>query len=164
MAWYLWLLDSLDLRFDVPGRRPWQPALGTVFLALGVVAALVGGVVSLRSGAGSRNWFSPSLVLSHAQRRSLGEQIRGRRPVEPARLPLLIELARYYLDQRATVGICLGLALSQVGSVVGRPSPYQFWSSAPLLVFSTAGVAYSLRRVHWGRRFLAAHPMNAGAG
>jgi hypothetical protein len=100
-------------------------------------------------------------VLSRAQRKELLDQVRGRMPLEPARLPLARLIAEQRLSQR-TVMVCnTGLAVGFAGQWITAPSPWRVWFAIAYAVLLAAAWPLVLRQTNGCRRFLAEHPADS---
>ncbi len=153
------LLVTGDRNGSSPADVPtWQVVVG---LALMAVGTLVAGVAVVRQICGlrrRRGWRSPLLVLTPQQRKGLLAQVRGKAPVHPDRVALAREVAHGLLQQRAGLGIHLGLTVMWTGQAVFQPSWWRvFAASAFAVLYALTGVLLErdARRV---REFLAAHP------
>ena len=71
----------------------WQRTLGYCLTVGGFVLEIAYFIVVVGNGEFGAGWRSPSLVLSWRQRRAIRQQISGKRPVDPAVLPISRELA-----------------------------------------------------------------------
>jgi hypothetical protein len=98
------------------------------------------------------------MVLSRGQRRELLAQVRSRRPVDPARLPLARDLARRLVDQTRFVVLYSGVVVSQIGQAILTPETWRVAMSAGLTFFFALVVALVARDVRRARRFLSQHP------
>jgi membrane protein YdbS with pleckstrin-like domain len=136
----------------------WQTVLGLVVTTTGLVVDVAGLVILVRSGRWGQAWRAPTAVLSRRQQRYLLAQIRGRRPVDTARLPLTRDLGERLADQRGTAVLVLGILLINVGNTLIAPSAFRFWLMAALVVVYAVGAVLAIRQVHRMRRFLAEHP------
>jgi protein-S-isoprenylcysteine O-methyltransferase Ste14 len=142
-----------------PSHPPtWQVVLGVVVSGTGMVVDVVGLVILVRRRRWGQAWRAPTAVLSRTQQRSLLAQIRGRRPVDPARLPLARDLAERLSDQRGTAALVVGIVLINLGNTLITPSAFRLWITAVVLVAYAIGAALLVRQVRRMRRFLDAHP------
>jgi len=137
----------------VPKR---QEITGLLVQLLGLAATFAGLVRQMRSD----NW-RPRHAAVHgphlAAAPGAAQQLRGRRPVDPARLRLLRDPASTLANPRGQVLMVVGLGLTTVGQTVVHP--HLAWFAfiglyAVLLVTSSVSV---LRRQAQARRFLATY-------
>ena len=97
-------------------------------------------------------------VLNGRQRRELLAQVRGRVPVEAARVPVARYLAELLLSRRPVLVLNAGIALMFVGQSVTSRSWYQL-ALAGITAVSTAAFWFAFRRDEQrARRFLDTHP------
>ena len=132
--------------------------LGLVVTSTGLVVEIAGLVLLIRSGRWGQAWRSPTAVLSRRQLRDLLAQVRGRRPVDPARLPLARDLAERLADQRGSAVILVGVVLINVGGALLTPSTFRIWLTVGVLVLFAVATPFAVRNVRRMRRFLAEHP------
>ena len=104
----------------------WADVVALVLLAAGVVLLAVGLVRMWRAGAWRGSWSAPSLVLTRVQRKHLLDQVRGRRPADPARIRLARDVAGRLLRLRGIDWVFAGVVVTQVGTAVGDPSAFRW--------------------------------------
>jgi hypothetical protein len=129
-----------------------------VLILIGFVLVGTGfgtGLWKLRRLGGPRD---ATLLLDRAQRRELLGQVRGRRPVDPARLAVARNLAERLVHQRWLALGSVGLLLSQVGQALTAPSVWRAWAATGLAVALGAACIFAAWDARRGQRFLAAHP------
>ena len=154
--------DGGSERADPPG---WQQVAGLVVLGIGMVIEVWGLVVMWRAGLWRRDrWAVPAAVLTRGQRKSLLDQVRGRVPADPARLPLARDTARRMLRQRGLVGLFVGILLIQVGGAISSPAPWRTLMAGAFVVLYGVLFWTMERSGRRAQRFLAAHPDPAEAG
>jgi hypothetical protein len=141
-----------------PSSPPtWQVVLGVVVSSTGIVVDVVGLVILVRRRRWGQAWQAPTAVLSRRQQRCLLAQIRGRRPVDPAHLPLTRDLAERLSDQRGTAVLAVGILLINLGNTLITPSMFRLWITAVVLVAYAITAVLLVRQVRRMRRFLAEH-------
>lgn len=86
--------------------------LGLVLTVSGLLVEITYFVLIIRRGEFSAGWRSPSLVLGWRQRREIRQQIRGKRDVDPALLPISRELATR--TKRAKIISLMFVALTMI--------------------------------------------------
>ena len=143
---------------DASEAPAWPQVTGFVIAAAGLALQLSGVVAAVRGNRRLRVWRSPVAVLTRAQRKQLVAQVRGRRPVDPDRLPLARLLAEQLVAQRNGMLANLGLEVAFVG----------LWMATPSTGRAVIAVGYGLllavlwpflqRDTRAARRFLATHP------
>jgi hypothetical protein len=133
-----------------------REAIGVGLSVLGFVVAAVGGVWMWRSG--QRGGRPPLSVLTREDRRLLQDQIRGRRPVDPAHS----RLARYravQLSQQAPLLLLFaGLCVLVDGQSLEAAEGLLVVLSVALAVAFVAGAVVVPRQIDQGRAFLRQHP------
>lgn len=145
---------------DVPG---WRGLLCVALSGTGLVACMVGLLRMVRASRGRSLWSSPALPLNRSQKVALLRQLRGREPVDPARLPLLTELARRQLDLHR--GLLNPLQLTLVGGLTASTGSLVI-SASPVLLLVVVPWVVALPLVHCALRrdsrradlFLTRHP------
>lgn len=143
------------LQVDVP---TWQVVVGFVVAAAGLTLQISGVVAMWRRNRRLDAWHSPLMVLTHKQRKYLLDQVRGRRPVEPARLPLARLLAEQRLSQRTALVSGLGLAVGFVGLWVANPTWWRAGLAIVYALFLAVAGPLALNQMRPVKRFLAEHP------
>lgn len=139
------------------GVTGWRQVAGIVLILAGLGFALVTFVRLRRSGVYS--WSSPLWVLSFAQRRRAGRQLRGKAPVAAHELVVLRAAAEVILVQtRNSRPVLLGLALSGVGQVVRSSSALLTGMSVVGLVLFAGAAVLLPRDARRMRVFLDEHP------
>lgn len=140
---------------DIPA---WREAVSYGASALGIVLVIGTFVRSARRGRVAAGWRSPAFALTGRQRRDLLLQIKGRRPVDPARLPVSRHLATDLVDNGTDVWGMTGVQLIVFGNAL-RSNWTWMWVlgavTAALFVIVQLDTSRTLRRA---RAFLAAHP------
>lgn len=142
-------------RADLP---TWQMVLGVIIAAAGLIFQCYGVVVLLRRNRRLRAWRSPMAVLTSAQRKEVRDQVRGKAPIDPDRVPLARDLAERLIAQSIVVVTNAGLAIAFVGQWVLSPS---YWRLGMTIAYGLLlGISWPFvqRDVHRARRFLAEHP------
>ena len=139
---------------DVP---TWQTATGFVLAGAGLLLQIAGLVGIVRTGRRLRAWNSPVAVLSRGRRKELLAQVRGRRPVEPERIPLARLLAEQLLSQRTLLVANTGLGISFVGQWIASPTTWRAVATAALGLLLAAGWVVAQRDARRARRFLEEH-------
>jgi len=143
-------------------RPPDEPAAGAdiwlVLALVGLVLTLAGAVLTWRSTRVPNGWGNPLFALRGAERRELLAQIGGRRPVDPARLPLARDLATRVIGQRWMVLILAGQSLNVLGLWLAAPTTPKAVLAVAALPLLAGGWTYAEWAARRARRFLAAHP------
>ena len=143
----------------------WQEVTGLVLLAVGLVVEVAGFVVMRRAGLLRKDrWAVPAAVLTKTQRALLRDQVRGRAPVDPTRLPLARDGARRIVAQRGQVVLVVGVLFLLVGQAVSDPGLWRAVLAGAFVVFYAVVVWALERDARRAERFLAAHPAPVGAG
>jgi membrane protein YdbS with pleckstrin-like domain len=141
-----------------PSSPPtWQVLLGVVVSGTGMVVDVVGLVILVRRRRWVQAWRAPTAVLSRRQQRCRLAQIRGRRPVDPAHLPLTRDLAERLSDQRGTAVLVVGILLVNLGNTLISPSAFRLWITAVVVIAYAIVAVLVVRQVRRMRRFLAEH-------
>ena len=167
---------------DRPGSHSWLAGAAAAIAVLGVVllvrllwpgsllggavdGELVGGVAALlgsagaviawRSPTGGSAWGDVRPLLTRDQRRELTAQLRGRAPLDPAREPLVRELARSQGVQPFFL-LLFGLQLMRTGTPAEGGTDR--WLDVVVLVSASAGLGVQAVQGLRVARFLRAHP------
>lgn len=142
---------------DVP---VWREVVGGALLVIGLVVAVVKVVRLMRSGGLWSAWCAPTRVLSRVERKRLLQQVRGRRPVVPAQLPLARDLAvrltRQRLDPVMTLGVAMIMAAPLFNGYGIRTE--SIIGISLMAVSYGAGAVLMPREITRARLFLAQHP------
>lgn len=141
---------------DVP---VWAEVVSWSLRVIGLVVVVVGGIGLKRSRQLGFAWRAPTQVLNRAERKQLLQQVRGRRPVVPAQLPLARDLA-----VRATrLSHQLVWALGIVIMMAAEPFDGSGSRSLSIVVVSLVAVSYGAaavltrRDIARARLFLSQH-------
>lgn len=146
---------AVEPSHDVP---TWQVVLGFVLSGLALVVMFVAVVAQFRANRRLGAWRNPLSVLTRGQRKELLAQVRGRAPVEAARVPLARYLAEALLSRRAAVVLNLGAAALWTGQWIALR---MWWHLIAGGLVGAAAVIFWLtfrRDEVRARRFLEAHP------
>ncbi len=139
----------------------WQQVAGFSVAGAGLVLQLTGVVAGVRSARRMRAWSSPLAVLTAAQRKELTSAVRGRRSVEPDRLPLARLVAERLLVARSSVAAHLGLEVLFVGQWIADPETWRAAIAVGYGVLLATPWPFLHRDIRAARRFLLAHPTPA---
>ncbi len=139
----------------------WQQVAGFSVAGAGLVLQLTGVVAGVRSARRMRAWSSPLAVLTAAQRKELTSAVRGRRSVEPDRLPLARLVAERLLVARSSVAAHLGLEVLFVGQWIADPETWRAAIAVGYGVLLVTAWPFLHRDIRAARRFLLAHPTPA---
>jgi hypothetical protein len=139
----------------------WQVVAGLSIASAGLVLQIFGVVTLLRTNRRLGAWRSPLSVLTRPQRKDLLAQVRGRRPVEPARLPIARMLAEQLIAVRMVVVSNLGLGVAAVGQAIAFPTMWRFVLVGVFALLVAVGWPFVRRDVRRGRHFLGMHPPDA---
>lgn len=136
--------------------EPWS----LVAVAAGLVLEVTGLVLVVRAGQWGARWKAASSVLTRAQRRGVLRQMRGRAPVVPEQLPVVVDVARRVVLTDRFLVVLAGLVILQLGNLGDQP----VWLLA-LMVISvvcvTAGACVFLVDRRRALRFLERHARTA---
>ena len=149
-----WVAGQQDTNDTAPAASAdprWVEVLSWTCSALGLALIIVGGVQLWRRKLLGGRWRAPTAALSRRQRRDLRRQVLGRAPLQPARLPLLRDLAQRMTKQPSLIIGFAGALLTQVGPAVGSSSRWR------LLFVLTIGVLYIVAAVQIMRDARRAH-------
>ena len=136
----------------------WQAAVGFVVAGCGLTLQLTALAALWWVARRTRVWRSPLSVLTGAQRKDLLAQVRGGRPLDPARVPLARLLAEQVVGQRTHVVGSLGLGLCFTGLWIASPTA---WRAALVCVHALVLAVVWLfveRDARRALRLLRAHP------
>jgi hypothetical protein len=142
----------------------WQTVIGFSIAGAGLVLQVFGVVMLWRTNRRLRAWSSPLSALTRSQRKELLAQVRGRRPVQPARAPLARLLAEQLANQRTVMTANLGLGILFVGQWIADPT---LWRMAIAVAFGATlvvGWPFVQREASRARRFLEEHPPATDSG
>jgi hypothetical protein len=141
-----------------PDKAPtWQVVLGFVVAGAGLGLQGIGVAALWWVNRRVRGWRSPLSALARTQRKELLAQVRGLRPVDPARVPLARLVAEQLVGQRSLMASNLGLGICWAGLWIATPT---LWRAA------IAGLYGALVALAWpfierdarrALRFLRAH-------
>lgn len=131
----------------------------TVFGAA-VLLVVVGIVLATRARQWGNAWKAPTMALTRRQRREALRQVRGKAPVVPEHLPVVLDLARRLAATEGAVFIFAGNAVLQLSLVGDRPWPLALVSAAAALAFLVV-VGQLLVERRRAQRFLDRHPPSA---
>jgi hypothetical protein len=152
-------------RGSVEARPPhvptWQVVLGFVIAGAGLLLQLCGLVVAWRTNSRLRAWRSPLLVLTRSQQKELLAQVRGRQPIEPARVPLARLRAEHLLNQRTLLVSWCGLEISWVGLWIAEQTVWRAVMTVGYGLLLLVGWSVQQRDVRRAQRFLDEHPQAA---
>ena len=98
-------------------------------------------------------------VLDPGQRKELAAQVRGRRSVEPARVPLARLMAEQLVHQRTVFVTNLGLGILFVGQWIASPSVWRAVLGGAYAVLVTEAFLFAQRDARRAQRFLDEHPV-----
>ena len=147
--------DAFETSDAVP---TWQRSTGLAVSGLAICVLVAACVLIFRTNRRHGGWRSPMTVLNGRQRRELLAQVRGRVPIEAARVPVARYLAELLLSRRSVLVLNAGIALMFVGQSVTSRSWYPL-AMAGITAASTAALWFAFRRDEEGaRRFLDTHP------
>jgi hypothetical protein len=135
----------------------WRAVTGYTSAAGGLVLQLTGVVLLWRGARRLRLWSSPLSVLTSPQRRQLLAVVRGRRPVEPERLPLARLLAEQLVHQRAQLVASTGLGILFTGSWIAEQTTTRLVVVLVWLVVALVTGPLLARDARRARRFLDRH-------
>lgn len=141
------------------GSTGWLAVTGLVVTGCGLLVEIVALVKMARSRQWGAAWRSPLMALTRRQRRSLAQQVRGKRPVDPARLALTRYTAERWEGQSPLIFLVfVGAGLIGAGNVLITPNAYHYglagyWVVLVVLMFVVWG-----RQRRQARRFLQEHP------
>jgi hypothetical protein len=136
-------------------NTPHAPILLLTVLTLGGFILVVAGIaVTLRPAARAAIRRNPRTLLTRAERRRVGKQIRGRAPVAAHEVPFLRDVALGTYAQWGAVVLTAGLVpLSTARALVSNDSVVVAITCAFALL-AAGGAAFGLREVVRARRFL----------
>lgn len=162
-----WFIGSLP-GDDAPGPSTASASSLRWALAgagIGIVIWVTGFVVRLRRGQALFSFREPTTSLPRAERRVVERTIRGRAPVDPARLWTLRRLAGARLDQTEwTLWLFGGWVPFSLGQAANGWGAWNGWLYGVLSVcWAAMLVVATLQRRSW-RAFIAAHPAAEPAG
>ena len=141
----------------------WLHVAGLVASSCGLIVEIVALVKMVRSRQRGSAWRSPMLVLTRRQRRSLVQQIRGKRPVDPARLALTRYVAERWEGQSPQIFLVfVGAAMIGVGNVLITPNGFHYGLAVYLAVLLVLMFVLWERQRRQARRFLEEHPAPEG--
>jgi hypothetical protein len=140
-----------------PGVPLWQVVTGFALATVGLVVASVTVVRQVRAVRHRRVRNGPLFVLTVAQRRELLAQVRGRAPVDPARVGLARRTAEDLLHQQHTIGTNVGLSLLWTGLAVALPSWWRVTAAVAYLLLTVVAGGLAQRDARRARAFLVAH-------
>jgi len=134
-----------------------------VVILVGLVVEMVGLVRLVRSKHRKAVWRLPTLALTSRQRRQLMRQVRGRAPMQPARLRLLRDLAErmqgQYQGPFGPYGLLFGgLSLLWAGQAVGSTRVWVQWLSLPLMGLYPFVMTLMRRDARQAAGFLTQYP------
>ena len=138
----------------VPG-----PGVGLALALAGAVLVGVGLVRTWRAWRHRDGWAAAEPVLGRAERRELLAQVRGRRPADPARLPLARVLAGQLAVRSGLALVLAGLCVLATGRwlLTGTVAAPEASAGAALVAAAVVGVL-AHRDARRARHFLARHP------
>jgi sterol desaturase/sphingolipid hydroxylase (fatty acid hydroxylase superfamily) len=131
---------------------------GFTLSGLGLLLMVVGLFWQIRAVRRARGFGSPLHVLTRRQQKELLEQVRGRSPVQPVRVPLARHLAELLQVQQLSLVPLAGLLVNFVGLWIAMPATWRLVTMgifAPLILLAAVLLRRQSRQV---RRFLAAYP------
>lgn len=131
-----------------------QETAGLLVQLLGLVVTFTALVRQVRSDNWRERWTLPTTALTWRQRRELLAQLRARRPVDPARLRLLHDLATRLANPRGQVLMAVGLGLTTAGQTVVHPNAVWFALDGVYAVLLVTSGPLVVRRQGQARRFL----------
>ena len=132
-------------------------------IVVGLVGEMVGLVRLVRSKHRKAVWRLPTLALTSGQRRQLMRQVRGRAPMQPARLRLLRDLAErmqgQYQGPFGPYGLLFGgLSLLLAGQAVGSTRMWMLWLSLPFVGLYPLAMTVMRRNARRAAGFLTQYP------
>lgn len=136
----------------------WNVIAGLVCVGLSLVLIIWVVVVQIRSGVWGGVWRSPTVALTRSQRKDLFAQVRGKRPADPARLPLSRDLARRLVLQQRTIALFAALMLQWVGQTLTAPDMFHLVGIGVFLLLSIVAIPIIIRDTGRAKRFLAKRP------
>lgn len=135
----------------------WREVVGLVMIVVGVGIIVVTLVRARRTAASG--WGSPLRVLSSAQQRRVGRQLRGKAPVAEDEVAVLRSVAEVIrVQSKYLQPLMVGLAVSTVGQIVQSTSNVVIGSSAIALVVVGSALVLLLRSAPRMQSFLDDHP------
>lgn len=140
------------------GTPLWRRITGFTVVALGLVVTVVGAVTQVRAVRALGAWRSPLAPLTREQRTLLLAQVRGRAPVDAARLPQARHLAEVLVQQRTAPVSQFGLLALFAGQWIMAPTAFRLALVGLLAVLTLVAVRLLRRDASRARAFLLAHP------
>ena len=143
-------------RGDDDGWRLLPEPWSLVAFVVGLGLEVTGFVLLVRAGQWGARWKTAVSVLTRAQRRSVLRQMRGRAPVVPEQLPVVVDLARRVVLMDRLLLVFAGLVVLQTGNIGDEP----VWLLVLLLlgvVAVTVGAVALLVERRRALRFLQQH-------
>jgi hypothetical protein len=144
----------------------WQTVMGFSIAGAGLVLQVFGVVTLWRTNRRLRAWSSPLSALTRSQRKELLAQVRGRHPVQSARVPLARLLAEQLANQRTVMTANLGLGILFVGQWIADPTLWRTVIAVAFGAILVGGWPFVQRDARRAQRFLEEHPpaTDSGAG
>ncbi len=140
---------------DVP---TWQAVIGSTIAVAGLLLVGIGGVVALSRNSRLATWPSPLAALTRRQRKEVLAQVRGLKPIEPARVPLARVVAEHLVGQRVFMVPNSGLGISFIGQWIALPTVLRAVLAIGSGLVLAAAWAFVQRDARRARRFLEEHP------
>lgn len=159
-----WVSERQDTSDAAPASSTdprWVDVLGLTCSVVGLVLIIVGSVQLWRTKQFGGRWRAPTAALTRAQRRDLRRQVLGRAPVQPARLPLLRDLAQRMTKQRPLIVGLTGVLFTQVGGAVDSPSRWRVAFVIAIGVLYTVVGVQIMRDARRAQKFLATQENSA---
>ncbi|MDP9429893.1 MAG: hypothetical protein M3Q47_13915 [Actinomycetota bacterium] len=148
----------VDGEADPPDVPTWQVVTGFVVMTAGLLGAFVALIRQRRGLRRLHAWRSPLLVLTARQRKELLAQVRGKAPVDPARVGLARLLAEGLLQGQAALGLNLGLMVMWAGQAVAQPSWWRVGVATAFMLLCAASAPFLRRDARRAQAFLDTHP------
>lgn len=141
---------------DTHGALSW---FGLALTLVGLAVETWGLVRLFRARKGTSRWESPLLGASRERKRSLRDQMRGRRPADAESMPTVRLLAQTTVREYGNFApVLVGLMVMQIGQLLTREMSAVGLLMLVALILMAIGLVVSLVDVHRARSFLLAHP------
>ncbi|SDM09338.1 hypothetical protein SAMN05660642_01633 [Geodermatophilus siccatus] len=157
LVWLVVLLAADGGESSSPGVPLRQVVTGFALATVGLVVAGVAVVRQVRAVRRRRVRNGPLFVLAVSQRRELLAQVRGRVPVDPARVGLARRTAEDLQHQRHTVWTNVGPSVLWTGLAVALPSWWRVTAAAAYLLLTVVAGGLAQRGARSAQTFLVAH-------
>ncbi|WP_108252695.1 hypothetical protein [Planctomonas deserti] len=131
--------------------------IGYLFFAVGLVTGIVGFIWAKRTGRYIPRWRQAISALNRRERKWVTKQLRGKIPPDPAKLDILLTIAKQSCAvTEGVIPIWAALALMNVGLAIASDADTRWFLllAAGLLTMGAALMAVDYRR--WGL-FIGTH-------